>query len=237
MKPSGPAKAWDGIILRVRRQGLGQVLTVFTKQQGLASVFVRRSRSRQGFGAFFPFSEMTFDAVSEKEALSLREYGCRTNEAMMNLTWDSYVYSQIFADMVLCLMPYGQPDPGVYSLLLRYSRFLARKDPRVVTIIAGWQLAALAGFYPDTAHIRVFAGPEKGRRRFYFGGSPEEMLPEWPVPQDIRALWQILLSYRWEREETVRLSAGGLAVLEQLLYSYVEQCGEKPLKSLLLLDT
>ena len=41
-----------------------------------------------------------------------------------------YVYSQIFVEMVLHLMPYRQADGGVYGMLLRYSRLLSAKDPR-----------------------------------------------------------------------------------------------------------
>lgn len=237
MKWPGPIQAYDGVILQVRKRGRQQVLTVFTKQKGIMTVFAqRRSKMRQGFGAFLPFSDITFDAVLQTEVLALREYACRSNGAMAHLTWECYVYSQIFIDMILCFMPQGQADQPVYELLRRYSRFLTKKDPRVVTIIAGWQLAALAGFYPDAERMRIFIGMDEAKqRRYYFGDDPPAFFSGWPVPEGIRQLWQTMLHYEWGQESVLKLNAKYVSVLEQMLYSYVEQCSEKALKSISLL--
>lgn len=230
-----PVRPYDGLILQVQKRGKQRILSVFTRQEGLLRLFVsERSRGRSGSGAFMPLGEITFDAAEQGDVLSLREYECRGNEAMMNLTWNHYVYSQIFVEMVLHLTPYRQADGGVYGLLLRYSRLLAAKDPRVLTIIAGWQLAGLAGFYPDVDTVRVFSSPY-GQDGYYFGDEGLADMQEEKLTPEIRQLWKRLLQYRWEREETLRFSAKGLAALERLLYSYVEQCSEKKLQSLVLL--
>ena len=235
MKALGPSRSYDGLILQVRKRGKQQVVTVFTAQQGLLHVFFR-AQSRQGVGALLPFSTITFDAVCRDNVLSAQEYACKSNEAMTGLTWERYVYSQVFVEIVLHLLPYGQPDEGAYALAVRYSSFLSRKDPRVVTIIAGWQAAALAGFYPDVEHVRVFSLPD-GEKKYYFSDGPCVAMKEVAVPPEVRRLWRTLLQYRWEREETLRLSARGLQVLEQFLYSYVEQYSEKKLQSTALLTT
>lgn len=231
-----PVRPYDGLILQVQKRGKQRVLSVFTRQEGLLRLFVsERSRGRSGSGAFMPLGEITFDAVEQGDILSLREYECRGNEAMVNLTWDHYVYSQLFVEMVLNLTPYRQADGNVYGLLLRYSRLLAAKDPRVLTIIAGWQLAGLAGFYPDVDTVRVFSS-FYGQGRYYFGDEGLAEMQEEKLSPEIQQLWKRLLRYRWEREETLRFSAKGLAALEWLLYSYVEQCSEKKLQSLVLLE-
>ena len=230
-----PVRPYDGLILQVQKRGKQRVLSVFTRQEGLLRLFVsERSRGRSGSGAFMPLGEITFDAVEQGDVLSLREYECRGNEAMMNLTWDHYVYSQLFVEMVLHLMPYRQADGGVYGMLLRYSHLLSAKDPRVLTSIAGWQLTGLAGFYPDVDTVRVFSS-FYGQGRYYFGDEGLAEMQEEKLTPEIRQLWKRLLRYRWEREETLRFSAKGLAALEWLLYSYVEQCSEKKLQSLVLL--
>lgn len=232
-----PVRPYDGLILQVQKRGKQRVLSVFTRQDGLLRLFLsERSRGRSGSGAFMPLGEITFDAAEQGEVLSLREYECRGNDAMMNLTWEHYVYSQIFVEMVLHLMPYRQADGSVYGLLLRYSRLLSVKDPRVLTIIAGWQLVGLAGFYPDIDTVRIFTSPY-GREEYYFSDEGMAEMREEKLTPDIRQLWSRLLQYRWEREDTLRFSARGLAVLEKLLYSYVEQCGEKKMKSLVLLES
>ena len=185
-----PVRPYDGLILQVQKRGKQRVLSVFTRQEGLLRLFVsERSRGRSGSGTFMPLGEITFDAVEQGDVLSLREYECRGNEAMMNLTWDHYVYSQIFVEMVLHLMPYRQADGGVY-----------------------------------------------GQEGYYFGDEGLADMQEEKLAPEIRQLWKRLLRYRWEREETLRFSAKGLAALEWLLYSYVEQCSEKKLQSLVLLE-
>lgn len=231
-----PVRPYDGIILQVQKRGKQRTLSVFTRQEGLLRLFVpERSRSRRGSGAFMPLGEITFDAAEQGDAVSLREYECRGNDAMMKLTWEHYVYSQIFVEMVLHLMPYRQADSGVYSLLLRYSRFLSVKDPRVMTIVAGWQLTGLAGFYPDTDTVRIFTSPY-GQGSYYFGDEGTAEMREERLAPDIRHLWKRLLQYGWEKEATLHFSAKGLSILERLLYSYVEQCSEKKLHSLILLE-
>ncbi len=229
-----PPQRYDGIILQVQKQGLRCKLSVFTRQEGIISVFLpRRSRSRQGSGALMGLSRITFDAVWQGQAAMLREYECRGNAAMLELTWERYVYSQVFVEMTCCLLPYRQPDDAVYELLLQYSQALSVKDPRILTITAGWQLCSLAGFYPDTGRIQVwYAGKRDGRSVYYLAddGAPSPM-PSVPIPLAVRTLWQTLLDYPWGKDETLRLSANGLAFLERLLYSYVEQCSESTLQS------
>lgn len=235
------ASRYDGIILQTQKRGQELVLSMFTRQEGLLRVFVpKRYRNKQGFGAFLALSQITFDAVQSSSMLVLREYECRSNPGMIQLTWERYVYSQVFIDMVQCIFPYHEADLQVYELIFIYSQALLCKDPRIVTIIAGWQLLALAGFYPDIAHARIWAAGMDGKRPIYYLSTGEEIfkepLPEVPVSQKLRSLWQTLLTYAWGETQTLHLSAKGLAFLENLLYSYTEQCSDKKLKALGLLE-
>ena len=124
-----PVRPYDGLILQVQKRGKQRVLSVFTRQEGLLRLFVsERSRGRSGSGAFMPLGEITFDAAEQGDILSLREYECRGNEAMMNLTWDHYVYSQIFVEMDLHLTPYRQDDGGDYAMQAPQNVLLLRKE-------------------------------------------------------------------------------------------------------------
>lgn len=232
-----PAQRYDGIILQVKKQGMQRILSVFTRQDGLCWVSLpRRGRSRQGFGACMALSRLTFDAVIQGDMLALREYDIVSNPGMADLTWDRYVYSQIFVEMVHLLFPQHQRDDGAYGLLCRYCQEISRKNARVLTIIAGWQLVSLAGFCPDAASVPVYTLAVRDKRRLYYVGDvppPEGTLLS--VPLSVRQLWQTFLSYAWGTEQTLRLPARGLAFLEELLYSYVEQCSDRPMRSLVIL--
>lgn len=236
-----PTSRYDGIILQTQKRGQELLLSVFTRQEGLLRVFVpKRCRGKQGFGALMALSCITFDAVQTPSLLVLREYECRGNPGMMQLTWDRYIYSQIFIEIVQYIFPHHEADEQAYELMVIYSQVLLYKNPRIVTIIAGWQLLALAGFYPDTAHVRLFAAGMDGRRPIYYlsdGEEPlKEPLPEVQVSQEMRTLWQTLLTYKWGQTQTLHFSAKGLAFWEDVLYSYTEQCSDKKMKTIELLE-
>ena len=138
-----PTSRYDGMILQTQKRGQELVLSVFTKQEGLLRVFVpKRCRGKQGFGALMALSGITFDAVQTPSLLVLREYECHSNPGVMQLTWDRYIYSQIFIEMVQHIFPSHEADEQAYELMVIYSQALLCKNPRIVTIIAGWQLLA-----------------------------------------------------------------------------------------------
>lgn len=233
---SRPALRYDGIILHLHKAGQHQVLTIFTKQAGMIRVLVRTSRKgKQGFGALQTLAAITFDALPQGELYMLSEYDCRSNKAMRNLTLDNYVYSQLFVEIVESLVPASEPDSDVYALVSMYCQTIATKDIRMVTLIAGWQLIALAGFAPDLATVRLFgAHNELGEVVYYLGDDEPENMQEIPLSQALKQDWQQILQYRWGQTETVHFQSRHVAMLEQLLYQYVVQCSEKPLRSLAL---
>lgn len=237
----GPVVLYDGIILQVQKRGQELVLSIFTKQEGILRVFVpKRCRGKQGYGALSTFSLITFDAMAGPQGLVLREYECHSNPGMMSLTWERYVYSQIFIEMVQHVTPSHVQDIPSYELVIIYSQQIIHKNPRVLTIIAGWQLMSLAGFGPDIDHARLFVMKSYGNRpSYYIGDDMEELtvpVQEVALSYKLRDLWHALLTYPWDTQETVHFSASGLTMLENMLYSYVVQCSEKDLKTLTLLE-
>ena len=236
-----PIRRYDGVILQTRKRGQELILSVFTKQEGLVRVFVsKRCRGKQGFGALLAFSHITFDAVLASSMLILREYECTSNPGMQQLTWERYIYSQVFTEIVQHMFPNQEADAQAYELIIIYSQAIWHKNPRIVTIIAGWQLLALAGFYPDVSRVHIFAAGIDGNRHIYYLSDGDELfkepLPEVAVPSSIRSLWQTLFTYTWGQVQTLHLSAKGLAFLEDVLYSYTAQCSDKKMKSPKFLD-
>lgn len=230
MAPS--ALSYEGIVLQSRRTGQQHVLTVFTKQAGIMRVFIRHSRKgKQGYGVPMVLSIMTFDAMRQGDGYVLHEYDSRSNEAVRRLTLDGYVYVQMFLEMILALIPAGQADTAVYMLLEQYARAAEKKDIRMATIVAGWQLAALAGFAPDRERMRLFVHITEQRTVYCLADEEVPNMEEVALTTSFRQDWQTIFQYQWGQTETVCFREKNMTLLEQILYDYVEQCSEKPLRS------
>jgi DNA repair protein RecO (recombination protein O) len=234
-----PPERFDGIVLNLKK-GMGpqSLLTVFTKQRGWMRVFLTRDKKGgQGFGSLLPFRRISFDAWQKSGNFSLSEYDCLGNEPIQSFSYESYVYMQIFVEMVLLLVPEGQADQAVYSLLENYCWALAAKDTRILTILAGWQLVSAAGFRPDAQQVQVYVDglDEQGNKRYSFCDEPPELGCPMDLAAPVRELWESLLDYDWQ-DVPLAVSRNAIAVLEVLLYSYVHQCAERPMKSIAALE-
>ncbi|WP_101912005.1 DNA repair protein RecO [Megasphaera vaginalis (ex Bordigoni et al. 2020)] len=239
--PPGLPSRCDGIVLRVHKQAAKQLfLEIYTVQEGLLRVLTEKGRGvRKGMPAApLPFSKISFEIYRQGNVRILSEYECAVNRYLQNLTWNEYVYSQIFTELFLALVPPQEADPALYRLLSQYADAVCVKDCRIVTIIAGWQLLSLTGFAPDPATVRLYRTGAAGAGETIL--SDEDAGAEWReerLTPAFRAFWRRVLEYDWDRRETVRFSAKGLALLEDLLYAYVSQCSERRLKSISFLSS
>lgn len=236
-----PSRSYEGIILTVRKSSAKQlVVTVLTRQAGLLHVLARRStQGKMGYGTLAPLAEMTFDVFEKDGVYTLTEYDCRSNKRLRELTWDGYLYSQIFIEIVLFMTAGGEADEVLYNLVRLYGRAIELKDIRIVTIIAGWQLMALTGFLPDIDTARVFYQGQGYCQQpvYYIDDETPENMTELSVPPSVRQTWKTLVHYPWGTTETVHLRMTDLKFLEALLYNYVNQCSERQLKTPKLLVT
>lgn len=235
-----PSHPYDGVILNIKKAGMRhQLMRVYTRQAGILSVFADSSHvKRQGYGSLMVLGEITFDAIEKNGEYRLTEYECRGNASMMKLTWQAYTYTQIFMEMVLNIMAPHQIDEGIYRLLIIYGRAVEVKNPRIVTLIAGWQLISRAGFYPDVDHVRIYVDTMDYRAKpvYILSDTSEEGRREIPLLPSVRELWKTVLQYSWNQTKVLHLKASDVDMIEQLLYSYFRQCSEKELKSLVLLE-
>ena len=74
-----------------------------------------------------------------------------------------------------------------------------------------------------------------GRKTYYLSDEREDMQPV-PLPSAVRQLWQTLLTYSWQKTDTIQLPRNQLAFLEHLLYSYVEELSGRQLKCRKLIE-
>ena len=121
------------------------MLTVFTAQKGLIRLFAGtvKQTAKQGGSPFLLLSDISFEAWEKGGGYTLSEYECRNSRAMLDLEWQTYVYSQIFTDIALALLPEAEADMRVFALLRAYCAGINTKDVRTATIVAGWQLVVL----------------------------------------------------------------------------------------------
>lgn len=236
----GPARSYDGVVLRIRKNSAGtRVLTVFTAQKGLIRIFAGtvKQTAKQGGSPFLLLSDISFEAWEKDGGYTLSEYECRNSRAMLDLEWQTYVYSQIFTDIALALLPEAEADMRVFALLRAYCAGINTKDVRTATIVAGWQLVGLAGLFPDPENVYVYRDGRyaNGMRRWHIGTARREGRLSERLSPVLKEQWESVCSYTWERGTTLRLTAAALQYLEEFLYSYVSECSERELKSLQLL--
>ena len=238
----GPAQSYDGIIVRVQKNAAAmQVLTVFTVQKGLIRLFAgtaKKTGKRSG-SPFFLFAEISFEAHEKDGIYHLGEYICHNVRVLLELTWRTYVYTQIFAEIVLSLLPEGEADGRIYALLQVYREALGRKNVRTATIIAGWQLVGLAGFFPDPDRLHIYRRGcyENGMRRWYVGMNEQAGSRAESISPALRKQWLDILTYDWRTDARLTITAAALQYLEEFLYAYVTECSEKELKSLAILES
>lgn len=175
-----------------------------THQEGILHVLARRStQGKMGYGALSPLAEISFDVFEKDGVHTLTEYDCRANRRLRDLTWDGYVYSQIFVEMVLFLTASGERDEELYRLVRLYGRAIEIKDVRIVTLIAGWQLLALTGFLPETEEARVFYRGQGycGQPVYYIDYQHRDDMAERQLTPAVRQTWQTLIRYPWGTDE------------------------------------
>jgi len=239
---SSQSQRFDGVILTIKKNHSSyQVMTVFTLQQGWLRVFLNTSRKHrsQGSGSLSPLSIITFDAWERGGTRTLGEYECVVNTLISFLTVESYAYAQICIEMVLHLLPEKEADRNVYELLCRYSKLIGKKDERILTIITGWQLVALAGFCPDIEGVHIYQNgiTDTERPVYYLSEELEPALSAVTLSSSVQQLWKAILAYDWNTEQPLQISKKAIAFLEELLYSYVQQCTEQPLHAVDFLYT
>ena len=232
-----PPEPYDGIILRSQKREGALVLTVFTRQAGLQHVYVSRTGKalKSGMGNLQAFGEISFDAWQQGGALRLSEYESKGGALLRDVTLEQFSYAAVFVEMVLYLFPEPVADMGAYTLIRRYGRFLPIKDSRIVTVLAGWQLVRQAGLCPDIGTVSLYKGHHAvtGEVQYYLS---DEAVPEGMKPvllsEDTRRLWGRLLDYAWQADETLLVNRQGINQLEQVLYAYIWQCTDRPLKTI-----
>lgn len=226
-------RTYHGVVLKIKKSDLYQHITVYTKEEGLLHIVHRRGKKILGNHTILPLGSLIFNIQKEEQILFLSEFECTNTKATLNLSLDYFIYSQIFIEMILSLIPPGVTDHQIYQLLCTYTQTILKKDPRIVTIIAGWQLVGYAGYYPDVNYIQIgILGKKKNRILYYLGDNlPINVLPHKLMPS-VRTLWKTLLQYNWNTTAVLQINKTDIVILENLLYSYIEQCSEKELKSI-----
>lgn len=88
------------------------------RRKGLIRIFAGtvKQTAKQGGSPFLLLSDISFEAWEKDGGYTLSEYECRNSRAMLDLEWQTYVYSQIFTDIALALLPEAEADMRVFAL-------------------------------------------------------------------------------------------------------------------------
>jgi len=231
-----------GIVLRSRvMREADRLLTLFTYERGKIKAVAYGAAKPQSKkrGAVQPFTvaSLLLEAGQEMDVVRQAEEVMAFSGLHGDLTLLSYAASA--CELVELLCPEGQPNPGVYDLLLLYLRLLSKQERRPLTLAFTAKLLALTGFRP-LLEACAHCGQPLSAAAFFslrLGGvlcphcrsqDPDGFSCS---PGTIRLL-SSLTEWPLERLGSVKVSAGMLDELGALLHSYLSFTLEREPRSL-----
>lgn len=230
-------KAQDGInteaivIWRQKLKNYSRV-TLMTQKEGLITCPIpnRRLMNLKSAGYLQPFNAVQVTLRPSGEgAFSLEQVdGIYAIQGMTD-DLDRITYAAIAGELIMATLGKYEADWHLYRLVGAFSKTIRHKSIRLATIILGWQLLMLSGFLPSAKALREDAG---GQELFW-----EDMADAVgkPISLGLRQIIIQVLSYSWQKGESLNFSKLDWKALEELLYTYASLKLERDLKSVTFL--
>lgn len=231
-----PTKA---LVLQAKDSGdADRLVTFFTEDQGVIQLFarhVRRARSPMaGTVQPFAFLEITYDNGKSR---SLRQCSLLEPFAHMRQDLMAMAYGAVVAEIVVQFWPEGEGEPDLLYQLLAIFRLMQERNPRLVSLAAGWQLLQRAGFGPELSecvhcHNRVelpcHFSSQLGGTVCKECATGEAFL----LSEKVYELLLTLLSLDFDNPSHFVIIGSDLMQLEKLFLDYLTCHLDRPLKSL-----
>jgi len=230
----------EAILLAVRDWGnADRMVTLFSREYGkfsAAAYGARQPKSRLS-GLIQPFVYADLAIIHGKNTDSIAQCEVRRSFRELRENLNYMAYGTFLAEVVIELWPEREPAANAFESILAAFSLLTVRNPRIVALACAWQLLSLAGFRPEYLHC-VSCG----------------CIPGYPVKFDLREggivcnsckpAAQMELSHaladfldmllHLDFSDPPQFSVGHITLVqaEKLLYAYLVQCLERPLKSL-----
>ena len=141
----------EAIVLGARNWGdADKIIQLFSRQKGKlrASAFGCRRPKSALSGPLQMFHVLDVTLNEGERVDTVRQAVVKKRFPKLSSDIDAMAYGAFIAELVLEMMPEGEPQEKIYDWLLGVFDACGARNPRIVALIAGWQMMELAGVGP-----------------------------------------------------------------------------------------
>ena len=141
----------EAFVLGSRNWGeADKIIQLFSREKGKlrASAFGCRRPKSPLAGALQMFQVLDVTLNEGERVDTVRQAAVRKRFPMLSSDLNAMAYGAFIAELTLEMMPEGEPQEQVYDWLMSVFDVCGKRNPRVVALIAGWQMLELSGVGP-----------------------------------------------------------------------------------------
>ena len=235
-----PKYRTEALVLGVHNWGeADKLVTLFTKERGKVkgtAFGCRRPKSALAAGMQM-FRHIEVELVEGHQLDTVRQCTILRHYKRLGSELSVIAYGAFVAELASELMPEHEPEPEVFSLLLDAFSAFEQRNPRIVALVASYQILEYSGMQLSYQHCvkcgREIAG--EAMFRIQEGGAfckecagTEGMA----YTENLRQLLLALKGFDWKEESHICLKKTELLQAEQMLVEQVFRLLGHSLKSL-----
>ncbi len=232
----------EAILLEVRNWGeADKMLQLFSRARGrirAAAFGCRRPKSPLS-GALQLFNRLEITLTEGERVDTVRQASVRQRFPSLTNDLTAMAYASFVAELLLELTPEGDPDEKLYDWLPNVLSACGPRNPRLVALIAGYQLLAFAGVGFKLEECCRCGRPVEAEGAFSVseGGAlcascAGETTGSRPYPASLREFLLLLSSLDWQAPAAFTAKKDDLIAAETFLLGGLYHLLGKNLKSL-----
>jgi DNA repair protein RecO (recombination protein O) len=236
-----PVYKAEGVVLGRRNLGeADRILTLFTREFGRLQAkakAVRKTTSRLA-GRLEPFTHASFLLARGKAVDVVAQVEVVEGHGQLRADLRRLGYAWLVAELVVQLVPEGEPHPEVFRLLVETLRLLEHSDPAVAAAWCGLRLFGDLGYRPSTDRCPVCGRPPAPRDvwsprfgGFTCGPCASEDPRAARLGGEAGGAARFLLQASAQEAGHLRVSASASGRLVAAVVAYAEARADRPLRS------
>lgn len=235
----------EAFVLSLRNWGeADKMATLFTRGQGkveVAAFGCRRQRSSLA-APMQMFNLLEAHLLTGRRVFTLRKADILRHYRFVT-DFQAVAYASFIAEVALRFLPENQPSPRMFDKLLHIFPALETKNPRIVALIAAYQIIDWAGLSLALEQCQRTHVPLNGDVWLIFreGGAvcAEARLADdeaLPLTEATRQFIKTLRAYAWTEDAKLEVTRERLVEAEEILLRYLRYLLGRPLRSVAFLS-
>lgn len=230
----------EAILLAARDwSAADRMVTLFSRENGIITVMAYNARKPKSklSGGLQPFTHLNLLLAGGKGMDIVKQCEVQTSFRELREDLTRLAYANFIAELTLGLWPQHQSEPAAFELLLAVLALLTKRNPRIAALASAWHLLVLAGFRPEY-ECCVQCGCKLSLPAYFSfvegGGTCADCSPfgTSSFEETDKNFLDKLLALDLRQPGQFVVNAKTLTAAESLLYGFVRQQLERPLKSL-----